>query len=59
MIDIEKQVKITLDGNDARLLQDVCELARRILGERGTRAEFGEDKIYQLKNFICYIFDNT
>lgn len=68
MIKVEKQVSITIDGEDIQSLADVCEMARRYVSEhkraeksdgRSTEWEIGEydNKAFiRITNFLGEIF---
>jgi len=59
MIEVEKRLKITIDGEDAERLIDVCELARRMAGRSSILIEYGEKRLYEIKAFLNTIFDNA
>lgn len=58
MIKIEKQLVITIDGDEAKTLGDVCELARRMVGRSSFLVEWTEKQQSNIKNFLNKIFDN-
>ncbi len=58
MITVEKELKIILEGEDAKTLIDVCELARRMCGHGGVQAEY-RDELFRIKRFLDTIFDST
>jgi len=63
MIKVEKQVSITIDGEDIQSLSDVCEMAKRYicankkneLGEISV-SEFDCAAFCRITNFIEHIF---
>lgn len=58
MVKIEKEMVITIDGDDAKIFTDVCKLARRMCGHGSVEIEYGK-RFWEIKNFLDYIFDNT
>jgi len=57
MINVEKQVKVTIEGEDVQSLSDVCELARRWLGKDISKGEYNLTQTHTIKQFINEIFD--
>jgi len=59
MFEVEKEVKVTISGDDIQRLVDICELARRYVSNCSgqVKAEYYEKGYYNIKNFLNKVFE--
>ena len=63
MLKVTKEVKLTMDGEDVKMLRGTCELARIYLQDHRDEIFAGggmsKDDRRQIANWLSEIFDNT
>lgn len=62
MLEIEKKIKITVDGDDVETVKRICELASRYISASGAKAEDGVDEfcaseVQQIESAMRIVFD--
>lgn len=57
MISIEKEVRVTIDGEDVDVLKEVCNLAKIEVDRCPPPSKWDDKEYYRIKTFLDRIFD--